>query len=78
MPDARLSWNEIREPGAYVELLTGDLYRIPIEAFGYDAAPLILREGRRISCLLRLSQDPFIATLEARAICERRNIVPSF
>ena len=78
MADTRLVWNDIREPGAYVEVITGDLYRIPKEAFGGDAAPLILREGRRVSRLLRISKDPFIATLEARAICEQRNVVPGF
>src|SRR5437660_1220201 len=34
-----LSWQDVTEPGAYVELGTGDLYRIPKEALLSGASP---------------------------------------
>ena len=36
------TWENLTDPGAYVELGTGDLYRVPQEALslGTDASPL--------------------------------------
>ena len=35
---ARLSWDDIREPGAYVDVTTGNLYRVSRETLRQDAA----------------------------------------
>ena len=41
------TWHDIEQPGAYVDLETGYLYRIPTEALRQRAAPLIRRESTR-------------------------------
>ncbi len=73
-----LSWREINEPGAYVELGTGDLYRVPKEALLEGASPLIRKESSGGSNLMLVSEDPFITTLEARMTCAEHNIKPNF
>ncbi len=39
-------WEDIREPGTYVERGTGDLYRIPKEALIQGASPVVVKESR--------------------------------
>jgi len=73
-----LSWQELREAGAYVELGSGDLYRVPKEALLEGASPLIRKESAGGSNLMRVSANPFITTLEARMICAEHNIQPNF
>ena len=65
-------------PGAYVELGTGDLYRVPKEALLEGASPLIRKESAGGSNLMLVSSNPFITTLEARMICAEHNIQPNF
>jgi len=70
-----LSWSEVVEPGAYVEVETGDLYRIPSDA---------LQETEQIADhlgaarLVLISTDPYISTMEARLRCARLQIDPNF
>ncbi|OGA52598.1 MAG: hypothetical protein A3G24_11560 [Betaproteobacteria bacterium RIFCSPLOWO2_12_FULL_62_13] len=73
-----VSWQDITEPGAYVELGTGDLFRIPKEALPDASSPLIRKESSGASRLMQVSKDPFIITLEARMICCEHNVVPNF
>jgi len=63
---AELSWENINEPGAYVEVGPGDLYRIPQEALLTRGSPLIRKESMGASRVVRVSKDPYITTLEAR------------
>jgi hypothetical protein len=39
------SWEGIEEPGTYVEMGSGDLYRIPKEALLTGSSPLIRKHG---------------------------------
>lgn len=71
-------WENIHEPGAYVERGSGDLYRIPKEALIQGGSPVVVKESRGASRLVQLSRDPFITTLEARLICAQHNIQPNF
>jgi hypothetical protein len=73
-----VAWQEIPEPGAYVEQGSGDLYRVPKEALLQGASPLIRKESSGASVLLQVSKNPFITTLEARMICAEHNVVPNF
>jgi hypothetical protein len=73
-----VSWSDIPAPGAYVELGSGDLYRIPKEALMQGASPVIRKESAGSSRLAQVSNNPFITTLEARMICCEHNIVPNF
>jgi cation transport regulator ChaC len=72
------TWHDIVQPGAYVDLETGYLYRIPAAALQQRAAPLIRRESTRVSRLIRVSQDPCITTQAARLICCQHNITAHF
>ncbi|OGA43590.1 MAG: hypothetical protein A3G24_17915 [Betaproteobacteria bacterium RIFCSPLOWO2_12_FULL_62_13] len=73
-----VSWQDIDEPGAYVELGTGDLYRIPKEALLQGASPLVRKESSGASRLMQVSKNPFITNLEAKMICCEHNIEPNF
>ncbi|MGH6637256.1 MAG: hypothetical protein ACREBY_01485 [Polaromonas sp.] len=73
-----VNWQEIPEPGAYVEKGTGDLYRVPKEALLQGASPLIRKESAGSSTLVQVSKNPFVTTLEARMICAEHNIAPNF
>ncbi len=42
-----VSWDELNEPGAYVERGSGDLYRIPKEALIPGGSPIIHKEKHR-------------------------------
>lgn len=74
----QVAWDEITEPGAYVEVTTGDLYRIPQEALLKGASPLIRKESSSESPFVQVSKNPFVLALEARMICAEHNIQPNF
>ncbi|PYT11544.1 MAG: hypothetical protein DMG59_26095 [Acidobacteria bacterium] len=70
-------WTEITEPGAYVELGTGNLYRIPKEALN-GPRPIVVKESRDSSRMVQVSKDPYVRTMDARLSCARHNIRPNF
>ena len=74
----QLSWEDISEPGAYVEISTGNLYRIPQEALLKGASPLIRNECAVSSPFVQLSKNPFVLAFEARMLCAENNIQPNF
>lgn len=73
-----LTWEDVNGPGAYVEVGTGDLYRIPKEALMPGSSPIIRKESAGASRLVRLSPNPFITTLQARMLACVHNIEPNF
>jgi len=73
-----VTWEELSDPGAYVERGTGDLYRIPKEALIPGASPIIHKESLGASRLVQVSKNPFVTTLEARLRCAQHNIEPNF
>lgn len=75
---SEVSWQDLAEPGAYVEVGTGDLYRVPQEALLQGASPLIRKESLGASSLMQVSKNPYVTTLEARMICAEHNIAPNF
>lgn len=89
-PLRRLAWEQISEPGAYVELATGVLYRVPPETLAGGASPLVERRGlegpqpvagARPPCdsqFVQISGNPHIFSLGARMICVEHDIQPSF
>ena len=72
------TWDDVHEPGAYVERGSGDLYRIPKEALIPGASPAIVKESRGASVLLKVSEDPFITTFKARLVCAQHNVEANF
>ena len=73
-----VGWQDITEPGAYVEVGTGDLYRIPKEALIQGSSPLIRKESAGASRLVQISPNPFVTTFEARMVCAENNVSPNF
>jgi len=73
-----VSWQDISEPGAYVELGTGDLFRIPKEALIQGSSPIVRKESTGASSLMQVSKNPYVITLEARMVCAEHNIAPNF
>src|SRR2546425_6019545 len=73
-----VSWDDLNEPGAYVECGTGDLYRVPKEALIPGGSPIIHKESVGASRLVLVSRNPFVTTLEARLRCAQHNIEPNF
>ena len=72
------SWGDIEHAGAYVEVGTGDLFRIPKEALLEGSSPMIRKESAGASRLVLLSKNPYVTTLEARMVCAEHNIAPNF
>jgi hypothetical protein len=75
---SELAWQEINQPGAYVEIGSGDLYRVPKEALIQDSSPVIEKQSAGASRLAQISKDPFITTFKARMLCAEHNIEPNF
>lgn len=77
-PLRELAWEDIDEPGAYVEVATGTLYRVHPEAVRRCAPPRLETGGAVQPRFVRLSKDPSIFPLGARMVCARHNIRPNF
>ena len=73
-----VNWDELNEPGAYVERGSGDLYRVPKEAIIQGGSPIIHKESTGSSRLVQVSKNPFVTSLEARLRCAQHNIDPNF
>ncbi len=73
-----LLWNQIEEPGAYLELETGHLYRIPAAALSPGSSPIIKKEGTDLSRFVKISKDPFIPRPLALVICYDQGFRPRF
>jgi hypothetical protein len=71
-------WEDVNQPGAYVEKGTGDLFRIPKEALASGASPLIVKQSRGASRLVMISPDPYITTERARMLAAEYNVQPNF
>ncbi len=74
----QMTWRDIDKPGAYVDVGTGDLYRIPREAVLEGSSPLIRRESSGTSSFIQVSKNPYVTTMEARMICAEQNVQPHF
>jgi hypothetical protein len=74
----RLAWEEINEPGAYVDVATGNLYRVSPETLGRGVASLVKEARAPGPQLVQLSRDPSIFPLGARILCARHHIAPNF
>ena len=72
------TWQDIVEPGAYVEVGSGDLFRIPKEALLEGSSPLIRKESSGSSTFIQVSKNPYVTTFEARMVCAEHNVQPNF
>ena len=74
----RLAWEEVSEPGAYVDVATGTLYRVSHETLNRGVASFARETGARGTQLVQLSRDPSIFPLGARLLCARHHIAHNF
>jgi hypothetical protein len=72
------TWEDLREPGAYVEEGSGNLFRVPQEALITGASPIIARVSNGASRLVRVSENPAVPLVKARMVAADHNIEPNF
>ena len=78
-----IAWNEVRSPGAYVDVETGRLYRFLPESINQKAGsgnggPVIHQSSKQQSQLQQVSTDPFISQQEARNRAEDAGLEAAF
>ncbi len=77
-PLLEVSWEDINVPGAYVEVQTGSLVRIPQEALLAGASPVIRQLCNQPRTYIQLSKNPYVPELQARMLAAKHNVVPNF
>ena len=66
--------DEVREPGTYVDTLTGTLHRVPARALVEGALTVCWKDLPEGARLVQLSRNPYLISLEARIICAAHQI----
>jgi hypothetical protein len=51
-------WNSINEPGCYLDIGSGDLFRISKDAIATGHSPLITKTSRGANRFVKLSDNP--------------------
>ncbi|MFZ0339847.1 MAG: hypothetical protein WAL45_17585 [Terracidiphilus sp.] len=72
------TWENIKQPGAYVERTTGHLYRFPNDALVRGSSPVISILSSTPSTFVKLSDDPNVIVSKARTIAADADIKPNF
>jgi hypothetical protein len=76
-PLPEFALQEIVEPGAYVEMDSGRLYRVSAEDLnGHN--PLPITPGNPPARYVRISRNPFVISMRARQICWSHGIPVNF
>lgn len=73
-----IPFEEINEPGAYLDINTGNLYRIPPEALRLGHSPVISVTCNGTFAVCRLSDDPYITRVHAKTIASDNNFWTNF
>lgn len=60
------AFEQITDPGAYVDLECGRLFRMPEDSLALGRSPLIEAVGREPLIVTKVSDDPFVPISEAR------------
>lgn len=74
----KTNWEDIREPGAFVDLKTGELNRVLPQGLVAGASPAVVRQSRRPTRVAKVSDDPLVSTLEAQLTCAKHSIYFDF
>jgi hypothetical protein len=75
---SEFTWENIKQPGAYIERETGHLYRIPSEALLRGSSPLISKLCMHPSTFVKLSDDPNTIVSKLRNIAADADVKPNF
>jgi len=69
-----LPLNQVNKPGAYLDLKTGKLFRVPKEGLRKGDGSIILINSERETLVSRLSDDPYIPRAKAKLIAANHNL----
>lgn len=72
------TWENIKQPGAYVERESGHLYRFPSEALLRGSSPVVSRLSSNQTTFVKLSDDPNTIVSKLRTIAADADIKPNF
>ncbi|MCH7760379.1 hypothetical protein IIA15_03120 [candidate division TA06 bacterium] len=73
-----MPFEEINEPGAYLDVNTGNLFRIPPEALRLGHSPVISVTCNGSFPVCRLSDDPYMTRVQAKTIAADHNLWTNF
>jgi hypothetical protein len=75
---SEFNWENIKQPGAYIERETGHLYRVPPEALLRGSSPVISKLCSNPSTFVKLSDDSNTIVSKLRTIAADADIKPNF
>lgn len=75
---SEFTWENIKQPGAYIERETGHLYRVPTEALLRGSSPVISKLCNNPSTFVKLSDDPNTIVSKLRNIAADADVKPNF
>jgi hypothetical protein len=75
---SEFTWENIKQPGAYIERETGHLYRVPSEALLRGSSPVISKLCNNPSTFVKLSDDPNTIVSKLRNIAADADVKPNF
>jgi len=75
---SEFTWENIKQPGAYVERETGCLYRLPAESLLRGSSPVISRLSSAQTTFVKLSDDPNTIVSKLRTVAADADIKPNF
>jgi hypothetical protein len=75
---SQFEWEDISQPGTYVEVNTGRLVRIPPHALQRGSSPVIAQQSNETLLYKKLSPDPYITTEKAALLAAQVGVPPTF
>ncbi|MFZ0746524.1 MAG: hypothetical protein WAM85_19100 [Terracidiphilus sp.] len=75
---SEFTWENIKQPGAYIERETGHLYRVPPESLLRGSSPVISKLCTNPSTFVKLSDDPNTIVSKLRTIAADADVKPNF
>ena len=75
---SEFTWENIKQPGAYIEQETGHLYRVPSESLLRGSSPVISKLCANPSTFVKLSDDPNTIVSKLRTIAADADVKPNF
>ncbi|MCH7760380.1 hypothetical protein IIA15_03125 [candidate division TA06 bacterium] len=73
-----LPLNQVNQPGAYLDLHTGCLFRVPPEGLRVGNGSMILITSEAETMVCKLSDDPYIPKIKAKIIAADNNYWTNF
>jgi hypothetical protein len=75
---SEFTWENIKQPGAYIERESGHLYRLPPESLLRGSSPVISRLSANQTTFVKLSDDPNTIVSKLRTIAADADVKPNF